>query len=210
MMRRMDKRWIQGRLKDLGKTQSGLAAHLGLASARITEILNGERNVRLAEAIQIAEYLEIPFNDLAHRLGHSLERPKGTTIKVVGRVGAGEELVAIDDYTVGEGFDEIDAPPGFEDAVAVEVFGQSMFPRYRPGDYLIYSREKGLDLENAFGRDCVVALPDGRIYIKLVERGRRKGTVNLISVNAAFPVMLDIKPSWLAPIEWVKPARSTK
>lgn len=50
--------WIKSGLKRTGKTQSGLADHLGLAHPQITQILKGSRAVKVNELPKIAEFLE--------------------------------------------------------------------------------------------------------------------------------------------------------
>lgn len=210
MIRFMDAQWIKSQLKRLGKTQAQLATHLALAPARITEILKGERKVSLAEAVEMADFLEISFDDLAMKLGHTIERPAAGKIPVVGKVGAGEEILSIDDFPLGEGLREIDAPPGLENGCAVMVVGNSMFPRYRDGDYIVYNRTLGLDLENCYGRECVVALSDGRRLLKIVEASKRRGCVTLFSINTSFSPIPDAEIEWAAPVEWVKPGVALK
>ncbi len=50
--------WIKSGLKRTGKTQSGLAEHLGLAHPQITQILKGSRAVKVNELPKIAEFIE--------------------------------------------------------------------------------------------------------------------------------------------------------
>ena len=50
--------WIKSGLKRTGKTQSGLADHLGLAHPQITQLLKGSRAVKVNEIPKIAEFLE--------------------------------------------------------------------------------------------------------------------------------------------------------
>lgn len=50
--------WIKSGLKRTGKTQSGLAEHLGLAHPQITQILKGSRAVKVSELPKIAEFIE--------------------------------------------------------------------------------------------------------------------------------------------------------
>lgn len=122
-------------------------------------------------------------------------------VPFVGFVGAGAEVFPIDD---GGCLDEIDPPPGIgPDAVAVGVRGDSMFPRYLQGDVLIYDQH--VAIHQADGQECVVSLPDGRKYVKIV-RAESGGTVTLESFNA--PPMRKIEIEWAAPIIWVKRATS--
>jgi hypothetical protein len=57
--------WLSDRLKDLpGKSKSGLARALGIAPSRITEILNGERQIQAHEWQPMARYLDWPLDRL--------------------------------------------------------------------------------------------------------------------------------------------------
>lgn len=58
--------WIRENLKKPGKTQSGLAAHLGIAHPQITQLLKGNRKLKVDELPRIAEYLEaeLPTGDV--------------------------------------------------------------------------------------------------------------------------------------------------
>lgn len=63
--------WIRENLKKPGKTQSGLAAHLGIAHPQITQLLKGNRKLKVDELPRIAEYLEadLPTGDVAPSAG---------------------------------------------------------------------------------------------------------------------------------------------
>lgn len=117
---------------------------------------------------------------------------------LVGYVGAGAEVICTDD---GEGaLDDIDPPPGVgPDAVAVIVRGDSMWPRYSDGDVLIYDSHASLEKVN--GSECIVALTDGRRYVKNLRRNP-DGTHDLESWNA--PPIRDVQIEWVALIIWVK------
>lgn len=58
--------WIRENLKKTGKTQSGLAAHLGIAHPQITQLLKGNRKLKVDELPRIAAYLEadLPTGDV--------------------------------------------------------------------------------------------------------------------------------------------------
>lgn len=87
-------------------------------------------------------------------------------IRLVGHVGAGAQVIPIDDMG-----DEVPCPwaeLGAE-AVAVKVRGDSMIPAYYDGDLLYYD-EKHTDFTHFLGRECVVALSDGRRFVKELRR----------------------------------------
>lgn len=200
----MEKRWFQDRLRQLGKTQRGLAKHMGLDPSRITEILNQSRSIKIEEAVEMAEYMETSLEDVVSKLGAFVNRDAKASSLVVGYVGAGETVYSVDDHEKGSGLYKIDAPQGEGGGVCVVVRGNSMSPRFRDGEHLGYSREDGLDLAKCYGRECVVQTKDGRQLVKIVEPGNAVGEVTLVSVNSATPIEQNVPVEWVAPVTWVK------
>ncbi len=196
-----DKAWFQERLKALGKSQRGLAAHLGLDAARVTEILNKRRRVTYDEAVDIAEFLETGLDEVVARLGKAAVQVR-RRIPVVGYVGAGEAIFALDDHSQGAGMDETEPPPDEDGGFAVRVRGNSMAPRFKEGELIGYSRERGLNPDRCYGTECVVQTADGRKLVKLLERGSRPGVFTLVSINASVPIEHDVELDWIAPVIW--------
>ena len=156
---------------------------------------NGSRNITRDMAVEYARAFRVPPEWLLYGRGE----PETKQVPLVGYVGAGAEVFAIDD---GGALDEIEPPPGVgPSAVAVCVKGDSMYPRYMSGDVLIYDEHTPIGKAN--GQECVVALPDGRRFVKIV-RLQPNGMVSLESWNA--PPMHDLEPDWVANIQWVKRA----
>jgi len=121
-------------------------------------------------------------------------------IPLVGYVGAGAEVFAIDDHAEGGGLAYVDPPPEASlDMVAVEVRGWSMYPAHWPGDVLYY-REHAADVESVIGDVCVVRLADGRVFVKVIEHGSQPGLHDLTSFNE--PRLRDQRIEWAAPVEW--------
>jgi phage repressor protein C with HTH and peptisase S24 domain len=119
------------------------------------------------------------------------------TAQAVGYVGAGAEVIPIDDHEPGGGLEEVDIPPGVpEDAVLVIVRGDSMYPRYFDNELLFYLRDQR-DPGEFIGRECVVKLADGRMFVKVVRRGTN-GSFNLESWNA--PILENKAVEWAAPV----------
>ena len=59
--------WIKDRVRFLrpkGKTQTGLAAALGLDPSRVTEIIKGDRQIKSSEVASLAAYLEMTVADV--------------------------------------------------------------------------------------------------------------------------------------------------
>lgn len=116
----------------------------------------------------------------------------------VGYIGAGAEVFPIDDHEIGGGLEEIDIPPGVpENAVLVIVRGDSMHPRYFDGEFLFYVRD-GNSPREYIGRECVLKLADGKIFVKVLRRGSKPALFNLESWNG--PTLEDQTIEWAAPV----------
>lgn len=140
---RMDRQWIKRRLKELKKTQAGLAEHLGLPGSRVSELISGVRTLQVGEVTKVAEYLEWPPTrvlELECRL--DLPQPVGSTIKVVGSVEAGIFKPAIEMPLDQQELIQIYELPGFErmPKFGLKVQGRSMDLVYKPGTILICVR----------------------------------------------------------------------
>lgn len=182
--------WMKAGLAKQGKTQKGLAEAMGLAPARVNEMLKGARVLKAWEIPAAEKYLEEPFLS------------GGSTIPVVGYVGAGAVVHPIDDHALGGALEEIDAPAGLApEAVALRVRGDSMKPLLLDGSVIIYSRH--VEPTSLQGKLCVVMTVDGACYVKRLFGGA-PGRFTLISDNAA-PI-LDQRLKWAAPIDWIRPS----
>jgi phage repressor protein C with HTH and peptisase S24 domain len=117
---------------------------------------------------------------------------------LVGRVGAGAEIIPIDQ----DESEEIDLPPGASPAaVAVRIEGDSMAPRYFPGEKLFYVRDD-VSPSELVGKECVVRLKDGRMLVKILRKGSKPRSFNLESWNA--PTMKDQAIEWAAAVRWTE------
>jgi SOS-response transcriptional repressor LexA len=125
-------------------------------------------------------------------------------ISLVGYVGAGAEVFAIDDHAKGAGLDEVESPWSelAPSTVAVKVRGDSMAPAYYDGD-LIFYEVTSADFRHLLGKECVVALTDGRRFIKQLRR-TQSGDWYLHSHNAE-PI-LGVAIEWAAKVRLVQRA----
>lgn len=181
-----------------GLSQAELGSRLKppAAQQQILKLEKGERELTVAWIRRLSPILGVRPRDF---LGDETI----PTVPVVGAVLGGDETIEfLDD---GGEIDRIDAPPGAHDGVAVQVRGNSMVPRFFDGDYVFYSRHRGIDPATFLNKDCVVRLTDGRTMLKRVERGARRGQYTLRSYNPTTPSIPDAKVEWIAPVIWVKP-----
>lgn len=171
----------------VGLTQEQLAEDVGLSVSQISRFESGEREPRVGEITAIAERLRVRPSIFIEEV----------VVSVVGRIGAGAEVVAAEDQSE---IYQIESPvslsPGM---VGFEVEGDSMWPRYENGDILI-CRADGTSVENlAQDAEAAVELTDGRRFIKRVRR--ENGTWTLNSHNAK-PIE-DVKIVWASRVAHV-------
>ena len=106
------------------------------------------------------------------------------SIRVVGRIGAGAEIMPEYEQIPPEGLFEIElAFPLPPEAVAFAVEGDSMWPRYNSGDVVICGKPE-VDAHALTGSEAAVRTSDGKRYLKTIRRGPKAGTFDLESHNA--------------------------
>jgi len=123
---------------------------------------------------------------------------------VEGYVGAGAEIHQIEESS-NFVIDGVEAPPGIDpDAVtAVVVKGDSMFPAYRDGDVIYYTKECDYDA-SCLRKECVVKVKGGAAFVKVLKPGSKAGRFTLQSYN--FPDIEDVQIDWACRVLWVKKA----
>lgn len=180
--------WIRKGLAKPGKSQSGLARHLGIAHPQITQLLKGDRRLKVDEVPRIAEYLEEPEPPLM--------------VPIVGKAGAGPEgAVLFAEH--GGNFGEAAAPPGASPhAEALEVQGISMRGMADDG-WLIFYDEVGPPEPHMFGSPCICWLYDGKVLVKYLYPGSQHDLFNLESTNA--PTIRDVPVEKVALVTNIMP-----
>ena len=190
---------IESRLKEVG-----LSPHAAsLAAGRPDAIRNLKRAVKNPERHGITtETLAALAPVLKTTAAWLLEgRDEHAPVAVVGQVGAGAEIKP--EFVGGppEGLYEIELPfPAPAGAAAYQVEGDSMWPRYDPGDVVI-CLQQGNDVEEVVGFEAVVRTNDGKRYLKRIQRGAVPGTFDLESHNGA-PIR-GVSIVWAAAIQAV-------
>jgi len=193
---------IESRLKAVG-----LSAHAAsLAAKRPDAIRNlkravknhDRRGVTTETLMALAPVLKTKAAWLLEGVG---EPTPGNTVQVVGRIGAGAEILPEFEQIPPEGLYEIEVPfPIANDAIAFQVEGDSMWPRYDPGDVIICWRQ-GTNVDEVVGWEAAVRTTDGKRYLKRIQRGGSSGTFDLESHNAA-PIR-GVRIEWAAEIKGV-------
>jgi repressor LexA len=188
-----DLEWIREGLRKPGKTRAGLAHALGRYPSAVTDLFKRQRELKLREALAIADYLEV---DLPPRLASP-----NSIVPIAGQVGAGAEITSADDPS--DPLEQIEVQWSLkEPMVAFEIIGESMMPRYDPGWAVICYRE-GRSPEQVAGEEAVIRLTDGRRFLKrLIPAGNR---FHLESTNAK--LIENVEPEWIGEIHVVVPPK---
>ncbi len=197
---------IRALRKSLGLSQASFASRVGVDQSNVSRWESGAppddtHIVRLAALAgqhpAAFRYGRLPETDS--------EAPPSHRVSVVGYVGAGQEIFALDDHALGAGLEEVEAPEGVgrDTMVAVRVRGESMHP-LRDGWLLFYRRDQHGVPEACLNRLCIVKLADdGPVLVKELHRGYREGHFVLSNWNA--PPIEDVRVDWAAPVLSIRP-----
>lgn len=156
---------------------------------------NGDRTPSRPTAKKYAAAYRVRWEWLLENEGPPFAKVSGNVGPVEGYAGAGVEFVPFDENT-----DLGTAPLVVEPNTGILIVrGDSMYPRYYDGEYIYYSKETQ-NPEDLYGRECVIKLKSGSIYIKTLRKGSKKRLFNLESWN--HPMIEDQAIEWAAPVTW--------
>src|SRR5687767_221216 len=146
---------MQGQASLKGEGKSG-----GVAIAPPPPALNGE-SINLDDA-----YLSGVLQELVEKSAGNVERVSTNAIPVINRISAGYPKDFTDlSYPKGVADDYVGCPDLHDgDAFAARVYGDSMTPKYREGDIVIFSPAAA----PRDGDDCFVRFADGQTTFKRV------------------------------------------
>ena len=90
------------------------------------------------------------------------------------------------------------------EAVIYEVKEDSMWPTYRPGDFVGGIRHYAKDIPRLVGKDCIIETRDGRTYLRRISASTIPDRYNLISTNLETkierPILYEIDIVACAPV----------
>jgi transcriptional regulator with XRE-family HTH domain len=187
--------------KSLNLTQQEFAERLQVTQPTVHRWEKGFYDPDEGALQRLSQMTDLP--PAYFRYGEKALGPEPRSVSVVGYVGAGAEINAVDWHSrVGE-IEAIEAPPGeILSTVAVIVRSDSLYPVYQDGDVIFYARDGMEDEASYLGRECVVKLANGPTLLKRVMRGSERGSYLLLSYNAS--PMDNIRLDWASPVRWIK------
>ena len=195
-------RWID-KLRQILKdhTQEWVAEQLGVSQPTVHRWQTGaEARGDRRDAI----------NDLYARLyGSPGEAVSGSSVPLMGYLGAGAEVEPDHEQVPPEGLDQVDLPfPVPDEMIAFRVRGNSMLPVFKDGATIVVYREQKRPLESFYGEEAAVRTSDGRRFIKTIIKGSEPGTVNLLSWNDPMPIE-NVHLVWIGEIFSILPPRGS-
>lgn len=186
-------RWLVDGLSKEGKSQSGLARHLGVDPSAVNKMVHHKREIKGKEIAKIAQYLGEPAPFTPHS-GYAT---------IVGSVGANPDGQVLYEqaYTTGE---IAPLPPGATHwAAALHVRGHSMPGFAEDGALIYYEDRRDPPTEDMLGEVAIVGLDTGEVLLKRLLRGSRPGLYDLESI--AGPTRRDARVVWAGRISAIIP-----
>lgn len=198
-------REIQQRLRARKISQSKVAAGIGISKAALSLVLHGKQTLTIDIAKGLAKAIQMPVSEVMRHLGQTISDPWEYHHRVVGFVGAGDEVILDDMQGAGEHLDEIQAPFMGYSGQVVQIRGASMAPRYLDGEYVAYSENS--EPTSLIGREVIARTVDGRMYLKRLQKGSKNGRYTMVSLNPVSAPIIDVELEWAASIDWHLPTR---
>lgn len=171
-----------------------LSLRAGLSESAVRDVLTRTDNPGISTLHKIAEALDVPFDAI-----NGMQQ-----VPLIGTIGAGGAIA----YSLDDAHIEYVPRPPLAPAqiIALRVMGDSMLPKYDPGDIVYVRRDHDGVLPHYIGRYCAVHLADGGTYLKILARGSIPDRYTLRSLNAAD--MEDVEVIWASPVLFVCPQQS--
>ena len=188
---------ICDRRKQLGMTQEELAYKSGYRSkSTINKIELGINDITQTKLARIAGALDTTTAYLmgwtAESGDHTTDLPSPTiatstvTFPVLGDIAAGYDKIAIEDWT-GE---TIEIPEAAlcghdrDDFFVLRVSGDSMYPHYQDGDYVLVLKQSTMDYSGEVG---AILYDDECVSLKKIEYVEGEDWLRLVPINPNHP-----------------------
>ena len=170
-------------------TQRDVANIAGMTEQMFTNVVKGRRLLSLQEA-----------DAIRRAFGFVLPEDVPASMPVAGRVGSDDHVELSADGGNVTGTHKI-ARPGWlpRDSVAAAVVeGAVAEPLALNGDIIFWRRQAAGVHNEDLGRPVVAELEDGRVLLKRLASSPQRGRWSLLSINPAYPNVLDARIRWAA------------
>ena len=176
-------------------SQTELAVRIGTTLNMLGKIERGDRDLTGGWIEKIAKALKVEPGEIIGNV----------SVPVVGKIGAGGSIIYED---IGN-TEFVTRPPDTRgELVGLEVEGESMLPKFDPGDIVYISRDEEGVSPDLFGSYCAVRLISGETYLKILARGSEPNRYTLRSLNAAD--MENRELVWATPVRAILPRYSRR
>lgn len=204
-------------MEKCGGSQTQAAEKLGYSTpSLVNRYLSGSKGIGKGTARKIEQIFGYPeyWMDTDHEIGAdrplnsiSVDQSRFRSVPVIGKAMGGmpDRLWSDGDYPAGGSDCYAEIASQDPNAFIVPIEGESMSPRFNPGEYALVEPNTAPELED----DVLVKLGDGRIVIKrlLSQRGAiRLGSYNSNEIISAPPETI----IWMYYVAHPVPARKIK
>ncbi len=198
---------LRSAMEQAGVGPSELARLVDTSKQNVQRWADAERKLPIDWSQKIAPHLGKRPEELVFAEGDVSDAHRSTVILIDGLVGAGGDINPEVQLAYGGDVAQIELdipiPSGIR---AFEVWGNSMLPKYDPGDIVLVQPAGPID--QVLGDVALVVTKDNRRYIKRVLRGSEPGLYNLESFNA--PTMPDEELAEVASVYVVVPSKAVR
>ncbi len=167
------------------ETAAEAARAMGLAKPGYTHHENGTRGF-VASAERYARFFRVSLDWLLTGRGE-MRGASEALVPVIGVVAAGQASIPAE--AEADLLGHVAAPAG-ESVHAFRVQGESMWPRFLEGEFILVDA-RPVNPQRLIGRYAMVQLMDGARMLKIIRAGSRPGLWTLESHNA--PPLTDVE-----------------
>ena len=185
--------WFKGLMADRRISQRELAKRLGVDHSALSLAFRGKRQMRMAEAADLARLLGVPVAEVMENAGIQADT---MTVPLRGFVdGHGEAHIKEDE-------ERVTSPHAMAvGSFALQCRTSSSPLEYMDGWMLFVTKPLDQIPTGAQGKFCLVKISDGVQVIGTLKRGYKRGRYNIINAGSQIN---DADVDWAAPILYIE------
>lgn len=181
---------------------SSLATRSGLAASTLNRYYY-ERTDKIGLATLNRIAIFVGYKSYEDYVSKKALGKKDELVKVRGYIGAGQEIIMLDDSVL----EEVAPPAGYyaDGIEAAVVRGDSMQPQLEDGWLVFYRARRESVSDECLHKLCVVKLRNDGLLVKIVKPGSKPNLFHLLSKNPSFPPLFDQKLIWSSRVIDIRP-----